>query len=157
MYSHVCKRARPIFNPDKRRRQAALRRTDALVQNVWKKLREHGTLEEGHTLGSAVVLHSQPGCSAQQWHMDFDPNMSKLPLKPKGVLLALEDDTSFLTPSKTYRLNAGDVLCFDGDEVHAGAGYDKSNTRIHFYADVGVSSRLRNRTWLVTTQTGQLS
>lgn len=143
---------RAIFNPDKRRRQASLRRTDGLVRRAWAILLERSLVTVDHRIGSAVVLQSLPGCQRQAWHTDYDPvEIVDIP-KPKGVILALEDGTFFATPGRTYSLDQGDVLCFDGDEVHAGAAYDTTNTRVHLYADVPSVKRPPNKTWLVTRE-----
>jgi hypothetical protein len=34
---------------------------------------------------------------------------------------------------KTVTLNAGDVVLFRGDTIHAGAAYEKTNIRVHTY------------------------
>ena len=36
-------------------------------------------------------------------------------------------------PWKVHRLAPGDVLLFDSEIVHAGAGYDRDNYRLHCY------------------------
>ena len=72
---------------------------------------------------------------------------SKEKLKPLGVLIALENHTKFASIDKTYRMNKGDILCFSGDTLHAGAQYSQPNTRIHVYLDVDKIQRKKNTTW----------
>ena len=69
-----------------------------------------------------------------------------------GVIAALQNATRFLTPLRSYVLNVGDILCFDGDEVHAGAGYERANVRLHAYLDVPNIKRKRDQTFLVTSK-----
>ncbi len=140
---------RSIFNPDKRRLQTPMRRDDAIIKHVLDIPR----LDEHHTFGGAVLLHSKAGCTEQPFHTDYDPQVvSNAKIKPFGVICALEDDTKFVTPTHMYTLSKGDVLRFDGDEVHAGAAYAVPNTRIHVYVDVCDQKRLRNKTWIVTSE-----
>ena len=136
-----------VFNPDNLRVQRGLNESSPIYQRVKHKLTDLGLLEK-RLLGDAVVLHSFAGCQQQEWHTDFDPNI-KTSTKPIGVIVALENDTKFETPKKTYYLNKGDILCFDGDVIHAGSSYTKQNTRLHFYLDVPNVKRLKNKTWLV--------
>ena len=125
-----------------------MRRDDPIVKHVLDIL----DLDAYHTFGGAVLLHSKAGCIEQPLHTDYDPKVvSSAKIKPFGVICALEDDTKFVTPTQTYTLYKGDVLCFDGDEVHAGSAYDAPNTRIHVYVDVCDQKRLRNKTWIVTS------
>jgi len=87
-------------------------------------------------------------CQRQQWHFDYDPDAVRAAkTKPLGVLVALEDGTRFETRAKTHTLSRGDVLVFRGDLMHAGAAYDRENTRMHLYLDVPAVKRQRNSTW----------
>ena len=140
-----------VFNPDERRLQRRLPKRSALMRRLVPVLRQLG-LTERRTVGPAVLMHSLPGCRRQQWHTDYDPDTLERAeggALPMGVLVALQPDTLFHTPTKKYRLSAGDVLCFDASVVHAGAAYRKENTRVHVYLEVDAVSRQRNRTWLV--------
>ena len=50
------------------------------------------------------------------------------------------------------QLEAGDILLFDGDVVHAGAAYAEKNTRLHVYLDLpGVAEHEANGTYLVSS------
>ena len=138
-------KGRPIFNPDKRRLQAALRKNDCVVRMIVQAL----GASSKHRVGGAVLLKSLAGCERQPFHTDYDPQTMPATDKPYGVICALDEGTKFVTPSRTYLLNEGDVLCFDGDEVHAGAEYDAENTRVHLYMDVVGVQRASDRTWLV--------
>ena len=58
--------------------------------------------------------------------------------KPKGVFWAIEEGTRLMVvgpegESVEVHLEKGEVLIFDGDLVHAGAAYVKSNVRVHVY------------------------
>lgn len=138
-----------VFNPDDRRLQAPLR-TDSPIVMAVRDVLDRRRLLARRRVGGAVVMHSTDGCKQQQWHTDYDPKVvPQSTTKPMGVIVALEDDTRFLTPDRTYRLDKGDVLCFSGDVVHAGSAYARHNTRIHVYLDVDRVQRPRNKTWLV--------
>jgi hypothetical protein len=49
---------------------------------------------------------------------------------------AIRFDASRKFKPMKVRLQAGDVLIFRGDLVHAGAGVEKANVRLHAYMDV---------------------
>ena len=139
----------PVFNPDDLRLQRHIRKTHSFVKQVTIALMEKKLLEN-RRVGSVVVMHSKAGCKRQAWHTDYDPRtLENAKTKPMGVILALQAVTFFATPHKTYELGAGDVLCFDGDVVHAGAAYEMENTRMHMYLDVDAVQRQKNRTWIV--------
>ena len=105
----------------------------------------------GCEMGKAVALYSSAGCEQQPWHVDFDPMCKKRKgeerecirdlrdsQKPKGVFWAIEEGSRLMVAgpegeSVEVHLERGDVLIFDGDLVHAGAGYEKSNVRVHVY------------------------
>ena len=70
-------------------------------------------------------------------------------VKPLGVLIACQADTSFITSDAVYSLNAGDILTFHGDIIHAGASYETSNTRIHIYLDTNEVVRINNKIWVI--------
>lgn len=142
-------RGAPIFNPDKRRVQAALPPADPVVQRLEAALRQRGLLY-GRTMGTAVVLHSYRGCRQQPWHTDYDPQLVEgLRKKPLGVLLALEDGTRLcVSGHDDVQLQRGDTLVFEGDVVHAGAPYeDRPNTRIHVYLPSACSPQPDNETY----------
>ena len=123
-----------ILNPDNLRVQTRLRADCHVVQRVLKLLQDRGLLQD-RRFGGAVVLHSFPACRQQVWHRDYDPKRVGRVL-PLGVIVALDTNwTKFCTPTATYRLKQGDVLCFTGDVVHAGASYERPNTRLHLYLD----------------------
>lgn len=161
----VAQRGAVVFNPDEKRTQARLARSDPIVALLWKCLRAAGYLR-GRTPGAAVALHSEAGCRAQHVHTDYDPDAcARSPVQPLGVLLALEHGTRFRvgvgdgvgdgdgrgdgTGDDVVGLNKGDVLVFDGDLPHAGDGYDVRNTRVHAYVDVPAVARPGNATYLL--------
>lgn len=139
-----------IFNPDAHRVQRELPCDDAVVIALVEALCAR-QLTLGRTAGSAVVLHSFGGCAQQPFHTDYDPSyMCSDAPKPLGVLLALQDDTRFCVPDdESVTLQTGDMVVFDGDQVHAGAAYTQPNTRIHMYLDLPSVHRPKNTTYLV--------
>ena len=80
----------------------------------------------------------------QHRHWDWDPALCRaLQRQPRGVVLACEDGARLVVfrgvddvEGEYIELNAGDVLLFDGDVLHAGALYEKDNLRVHVYLDV---------------------
>lgn len=137
----------PIFNPDRKRIQYDLDRNSTLFAKIKTRLKTQNLLKN-HQIGGIVFLQSKPGCKQQYWHTDYDPDLLyDCSMKPYGSVIALENGTKFETPTHTYHLNKGDFLMFSGDTVHAGASYEKENTRIHVYLDVPNIRRQKNRTW----------
>jgi hypothetical protein len=124
-------------------------------QQLLKELR---SVNSNLCMKKPKVLQSFPGCAAQNPHTDMDPFQNKL-LESKGVtaggiLFALNKETTLLvwpTPAKfftsdeslhnvdiypvTIKIPPGRSIYFRGDVIHAGAGYLKCNTRIHWYVD----------------------
>jgi ectoine hydroxylase-related dioxygenase (phytanoyl-CoA dioxygenase family) len=48
---------------------------------------------------------------------------------------------------KLLALDAGDILLFRSDLVHAGSAYTEDNLRLHAYLDSPFVKRITNRTW----------
>lgn len=107
-----------------------------------------------HNADSMVGLLSEDGCAPQLAHTDYTDDflsdfLSNDDQIPLACLVALADGTTFdvwpgairfdasrkFKPMKV-RLQAGDVLIFRGDLVHAGAGVERANVRLHAYMDV---------------------
>lgn len=145
------RRGRSIFNPDEKRLQAAVRKSDPLCAKIAQRLRRLRLLKT-RRVSSVVALHSKVGCQRQNWHYDYDPDALRgRRVKPLGMILALEDGTKFETLKGTQYLSRGDILLFDGDLIHAGAAYDEApNTRVHAYIDTKDVKRAPNRTYLAT-------
>ena len=100
---------------------------------------------EGREVGAFNLLGSKAGCRQQHRHWDWDPaSVDALNDRlPRGVVLACEDGARLVVFNDVHdvegqyvELNAGDVLLFDGDVLHAGAQYEKDNLRLHVYLDV---------------------
>lgn len=110
-----------------------------------------------HKVDSIVALLSKLWCKAQLAHTDFSPKTLANVLlvgddgnMPLACLVALVDDTVFdvwpyairfdgkrVCKPMQIRLEAGDMLIFRGDLVHAGAAVgEMENVRIHAYLDV---------------------
>lgn len=144
----TCDLGARIFNPDDKRVQASIQPDDPVYCKLMAFFHIHGLLI-GRAIGDAVAITSHAGCRRQQFHFDYDNSCVAIArVKPLGVLCALQNDTRLELPHKTLFLNAGDVLCFDGDLKHAGAAYDKLNTRVHMYLDSPEVRRQHNKTYL---------
>jgi hypothetical protein len=101
------------------------------------------------------VLYSMACCMPQRRHADYSPYsvMDLLDDRvchglPLGVIIALQDNTAFdawpgavghelerFYESSQLTLGAGDALFFLGNAIHAGAGFQDDNVRIHAYLD----------------------
>jgi hypothetical protein len=156
---------------DKRRKQVPAEwfhdsMVDAMHDLIDIKLKEYYPSLQPNKM---VMLKSLPGCSAQLAHTDFttddlegitDESPEKMPL---GCLIALMDNTPFnvwrgafncfTEPANEARfrretivLNAGDMLIFCGDLVHAGAAFNNRNIRLHCYLDSEHVKRTANST-----------
>ena len=116
-----------------------------------RRLRE---LVPNYRVGGAAVLRSEEGCLGQLPHLDYPPPPAEgnaRPTVPLGCLVALMDGTTIDVWSgaigyelngcgrrferQTLVLNAGDVLLFRGDLVHAGASSAVLNVRVHCYLE----------------------
>ena len=116
-----------------------------------RRLRE---LVPNYRVGGAAVLRSEEGCLEQRPHLDYPPPPAEgnaRPTVPLGCLVALMDGTTIDVWSgaigyelngcgrrfecQTLVLNAGDVLLFRGDLVHAGASSAVLNVRVHCYLE----------------------
>lgn len=110
----------------------------------------------GHSIRGMAVLRSEPGCLPQIPHTDYAEVLVESPWYdwttdqvPLGCVVALQDGTVFDVWPGAIRfkfeghtfchqqlvLNRGDVVVFRGDLVHAGAGFDRSNVRVHCYLE----------------------
>ena len=137
-----------IFNPNPLRVQRELPPEDPVLHQLVTFLVYRGAME-GRLRGKAVALHSFPGCTRQQMHTDYAPHsVAHSRVKPLGVLLALQTGTRFSLPDGDIELGRGDVLLFDGDQVHAGSAYRRNNTRVHVYLDAPGVLRPDNQTYL---------
>lgn len=120
----------------------------------------------------ASTLLSLQGCEKQAYHCDFNiehPDSTK----SYACLVALMNGTQLYGLDRveksdyfnavTIQLNAGDLLVFRGDFIHAGSDYAEKNCRIHYYFDYAVRrpefGQLRsiNTTYNATTTTDQSS
>ena len=104
-----------------------------------------------------VVLHSEPGCQSQQAHTDYDPQQVQMAERqngpgsvPLGVICGIEPGSMLVVYPGSHlsgdlglpqivHFEAGDLVLFRGDFVHAGAAYSSygpGNVRLHAYLDV---------------------
>jgi hypothetical protein len=164
----------PIFNfnasapTDRRRRQidmpvwmSALLRTCLM------------TAAPGRMATDCVILESLRGCQVQAAHTDYVPDAALLDTDddtvPLLAVFALQSGTKLEvwpeshrlvrrarltrhTPKvahRTVELDAGDVIVFRGDLIHAGSAYTAHNLRIHVYLDHPTVPRPPNRTWVI--------
>ena len=121
-----------------------------------------------HTPRDFVILRSDKGCEDQPAHMDYTPSDTKHVTNdeemPLACVLCLEEGTMFDVwpwafgpdfwsspftryPNLRLALNVGDLLVFRGDLVHAGAGYNHDNIRLHCYMDHKSTKRTHNVTF----------
>jgi hypothetical protein len=153
-YGHV------IFNGevnDSKRSQMEFDRIqDGRFKGVFRKSFQTNVLNlyPGYKESGMVVLRSEAGCQAQRAHTDYPltdrtrwgkENDHRVPL---AAVVALMDDTSLdvwpegirfnettMFTCRQIQLNAGDVLVFRGDLVHAGAFFPQLNVRVHSYLE----------------------
>jgi len=154
-------RARPVFNPDRKRRQTSLSSVEVplkilracapVLAAMHTALTEHGCTYSV----SPVALYSAKDCKAQPWHRDFAPETTVGACRADDDRLAMACVASIDTGSvldvvprshmsrrheadpndAAVRLEipCGSVLLFHGALVHRGCDYDTANTRIHMY------------------------
>jgi hypothetical protein len=167
---------RMIFNGNDRKRQQRDVVTrdiylNQIVERVSDFLRVHFP---EHTVTHPIVLRSQAGCRVQPAHTDYAPyqlQSSRFIDYPLGCIVSLFDDTAFtfwpslfgndliydIASKKPVKpvvilLQAGDILVFRGDQVHAGSAYENENFRIHFYLDTIDNPRPINKVWRIDKQ-----
>lgn len=119
---------------------------------------------DGRTIKSdASVLQSDPGCTAQHPHCDFnlegEPGLTRLSYL---VLVALQDHTKLVVYtskgcSKIVWLMRGDVLIARGDCIHAGSSFDVLNIRLHWYFDYPLNLRDPGHTYFYHFSTNSVS
>lgn len=175
--AHVDSRgAEPIFNyntetarNDRRRRQVNM--PVALSRGLAERL---DTLVGRRAAATDfVILESRPGCQIQAAHTDYVPDdalratpddtmplLAVIALQPATTLevwpashrLVRRTRLTRVTPKiarHTVTLDAGDVIVFRGDLVHAGSAYKARNIRLHAYIDHPTVLRPPNRTWAI--------
>ena len=120
---------------------------------------------------SPSFLKSIPGCTKQPAHADYLPTDLEgvaVTEYPIGCLVSLQNDTFFdiwpgcfatnieskqgVTRSVSVSLQAGDVLYFRADLIHAGSEYNQTNYRMHCYLNTEMVQHRHNRTWRVDYQ-----
>jgi hypothetical protein len=168
------RRARPIFGPDRRRKQCTMYAKSKYMQKFKQRLDAEldpivSNLSPNFVRDEWQILFSAPGCKRQQSHTDYEPRGGILDVgheeMPLAAVLALEDQTNLVVwpnfigydfegfdreNGEVAEFNAGDLLIFRGDLVHAGAGYpDRSNVRLHCFIDNQNVDRKNNRTFIV--------
>lgn len=164
----------PIFNfntaapTDRKRRQ--------IDMPAWMSALLRGRLmaaAPGRKATDCVILESLSGCQSQAAHADYVPdaalldtdddtvpllavfalqNGTKLDVWPESHRLVRRSRLTRHTPKvarHTVELDAGDVIIFRGDLIHAGSAYTAHNLRIHVYLDHPTVPRPPNRTWVI--------
>lgn len=156
----------PIFNGaknDKKRIQSNLSRKPAVLDEFIDELETtiYDLLPADSPLSFSnwVILKSTPGCQRQQPHTDYDPELiRRTPTHiPLLVLVSIMPDTylDLLDTNGIHErvsMDAGDILIFRADTVHAGSAYQRENIRIHVYLDNPVIQRIHNRVWFAKIQ-----
>ena len=124
-----------------------------------------------------VFIMSLPGCLEQPPHCDYNTasfGQNIYPHGPFGLLLCLDGQgTRFVVWEGSHRtirraksrrstkgisnvrrkviyLDPGDILIFRGDLVHAGAGFENLNIRVHCYLDHADVKRTEDTTFPAT-------
>ena len=132
---------RVLFD-SKRKQQPLAKGQQALLESM---LEASGVLEGGTFRPSnPVTLLSTGGGTQQAWHVDLQ----------RGLLIALVNDTFLLykdAGGKAFHiaLKAGEGVVFGKECVHAGAGYEIDNMRVHVY--------LLKEGEVQTTETGDIA
>jgi hypothetical protein len=125
-------------------------------------------LVPGRTVNDMVMITSEPRCEEQPAHTDAEIYTLRRLVRdddgvfggyPAGCIVAIQDGTMLkvwpysinFSEEKTYlpvilELNAGDVLFFRLDLIHAGAAYEVRNRRIHCFLDRPGLVREENQT-----------
>jgi len=152
----------PIFNGaknDKKRIQSNLSRNPAVIDDFIDELEttiyELLPADSPLSFSNWVILKSTPGCERQQPHTDYDPELisrcapAHIPLL---VLVSIMPDTYLDLwdangNHERVSMDAGDILIFRADTVHAGSAYQRENVRIHVYLDSPMIQRIHNRVW----------
>lgn len=121
------------------------------------------------TVNDMVMLTSEAGCECQPAHTDAEIYTLRRLIGtdddgvfggyPAGCIAAIQDGTKLkvwpasinFSEKKTYlpvivELNAGDILFFRLDLIHAGAAYEVRNRRIHCFLDRPGLARQENLT-----------
>jgi len=157
----------PIFNGvknDKKRIQSNLSRKPAVIDDfideLETSLRELLPSDSPLSFSNWVILKSTPGCERQQPHSDYDPELIRRTTDYKDipllVLVSIMPDTYLDLwdangNHECVSMDAGDVLIFKADTVHAGSAYQRENIRIHVYLDSPMIQRIHNRVWFAET------
>jgi hypothetical protein len=156
----------PIFNGaknDKRRIQSNLSRNPTVlhefIDDLETTIYELLLAESPLSFSNWVILKSTPGCERQLPHTDYDPELiRRTPAHiPLLVLVSIMPDTyldlwDINGKHERVSMDAGDILIFRADTVHAGSAYQRENVRIHVYLDSPVIQRIHNRVWFSEKQ-----
>jgi len=159
----------PIFNGaknDKRRIQSNLSRKPALLDEFIDELEttiyELLPADSPLSFSNWVILKSTSGCERQLPHTDYDPELiRRTPADiPLLVLVSIMPNTYLDLwdangNHERASMDAGDILIFRADTVHAGSAYQRENMRIHVYLDSPAIQRIHNRVWFSKIQMHQ--
>jgi hypothetical protein len=133
-------------------------RLSKILSKHWKGLYPRSTANDWHVLKSTI------GGRKQSPHTDYtflsDCQLTAQEDLPAGMIVSLQDDTRLLSygwnkiaadreDEEIIVLQAGDIILFRGDLIHAGDAYQTTNIRIHAYLDVDGVPRQRNQTHFV--------
>jgi len=106
-----------------------------------------------------VILKSTEECERQRPHTDYDPELiRRVPrVIPLLVLVSIMPNTCLDVwdangNHECVSMDAGDILIFRADTVHAGSAYQRENVRIHVYLDTPMIQRIQNRVWFSEIQ-----
>lgn len=165
---------------DRKRRQIDM--PAALCRRLRERLTEavgYGAADS-RTATDFVILESLRGCQRQAAHVDYVPDDALLETTddtvPLLAVVALQDGTMLDVWPGSHRLvrrrrltrhtphvrreivelDAGDVIVFRGDLIHAGSAYTSHNLRLHAYIDHPLVPRPPNKTWVIQRHATEL-
>ena len=110
-------------------------------------------------VNDGYALGSKAGCTLQPKHCDAgdEHQFARLPaadvplsalrtIMPGSALYVYEGGCAD-DEGRRVELSADALVVWVGDFVHAGASYEKANTRLHFYVDSSAAPRVRDGTF----------
>jgi len=132
-------------NNDRKRKQSAPFEDVMLQEIIRRSLVKHGLWSDRvHQTEHFVFMRSLAGCTEQWPHSDYgrtfrhndDIGVNRCPCE-LSLVLALEKGAKMVldTPNDPQEVHipVGAALVLHGGLIHAGAAYDRTNTRIHAY------------------------
>ena len=164
-------RATPIFNENPgedskgdrtqvRGRWAACQEAAVAADLGWLGLLATASPGASKEVKDGYALGSKAGCTLQPKHCDAgdEHQFARLPaadvplsalrtIMPGSALYVYEGGCAD-DEGRRVELSADALVVWVGDFVHAGASYEKGNTRLHFYVHSSVAPRVKDETFI---------